>query len=377
MIALLSFPLSASTVTWNGAAGDGSVSDGGNWVGGTAAPSGSDLVFASDTGGGGGIVGFDASITFNAPTVTFSAGAPAFTVTAASASDILNITGTGTALTNSSSFLQTSNLITIQVGAATQTWDGGASGLSISAIDLQNNHILTLAGMGTGSQGNVVTQKITGTGTSGIVKTGTGTLTLNNTLANDYTGQTTVAGGTLIMTGANSGTGAFTIDGAASVLKLGASNRIATGSAITLSNGGTLNLNGFHDTVGTLTGGSPGKTFIDFGAGSTSASIAFANSSAQSWLGQLHIENFNTGDTLPFGNSSSGLTGTELSNLFFDSGTATDNTGTQIGQISAVGVVTPTTVPEPGGALLAAFGLLPLLACRRRGILCRLGARRC
>ena len=363
VIALACLPLSAATVTWNGASGNGSFTDGGNWVGSVAAPSGSDLVFDSDTGGSGGIVGFDGGITFNAPTVTFTVNAPAMTLTAASASDILNITGSGTALLNQSAFRQTSNLITVQT--ATQTWNGGASGLSISAIDLQNNHTVTLTGTGSGSSGNEITQKITGTGSSGIVKSGTGILTFNNALANDYTGATTVSGGTLLMNGANVGTGAFTVDGSSSVLKLGLADRIANTSALTLSNGGTFNLTNFNETVGVLTIGSGGG-IIDFGTGAGNNTLTLSASNLASWTAPLQIKNFNTGDSLKF--LGAGLTPTQLAGLKFTTGSATNGSGLQTGVIDGSGFVTPSfsAVPEVSSFAIGALAAFAGLSSRRR-----------
>ena len=364
ILASFSIPALGGTFTWNGASGSGSFTDGGNWVGDTAAPTGSDLIFNSDTGGSGGIIGFDGGITFNAPTVTFTANAPAFTLTAASASDILNITGSGTALINLSNFRQTSNLITVQT--ATQIWNGGASGLSVSAIDLQNNRTLSLTGTGTGSSGNEITQKITGTGTSGIVKTGTGTLSFNNALANDYTGTTTVTGGTLAMNGAgNAGAGAFTVDGSSSVLKLGISDQIANGSSITLSHGGTFNLSNASETAGVLTIGLGGGV-IDFGAGAGSNTLTLAASNLAAWTAPLEIKNFNTGDSLRF--LGAGLTPTQLAGLRFVNGSGTNGSGNQFGVISGSGFVTPgiAAVPEFSNFALGALAAFAGLSSRRR-----------
>ena len=364
MLTSACLPLAAAPLTWNGASGTGSFTDGGNWVGSVAAPSGSDLIFDSDTGGSGGIIGFDGGITFNAPTVTFTANAPAFTLTAASASDILNITGSGTVLLNQSSFRQTSNLITVQT--ATQTWNGGASGLSISAIDLQNNHALTLTGTGSGLSSNEISHKITGTGNSGITKAGTGTLTFKNDLANDYTGTTTVSGGTLVMNsaaGGNIGTGAFAVDGSSSVLRLGLSDQIANASAITLLNGGTFDLAGKSETAGVLTIAAGGG-IIDFGSGADTLTLAASN--LASWTAPLQIKNFNTGDSLRF--LGAGLTPSQLAGLKFINGSATNGSGTQAGAIDGNGFVTPTlaAVPEASTIAIGALAAFAGLSSRRR-----------
>ena len=352
-LSLAALPSQAASFTWNGSDGDASVVNPLNWVGGVAAPSGSDLVFGVESGGGFGFVQFNDGITFAAPTVAFSPSAPAFTITAGGGSDVLNITGSGVVFSNLSNFRQTSSLITIQAG--TQTWDGGSRGLSISAIDLLNNRTLTLTGTGTGLNENEITQKVTGTGTSGIVKSGVGTLAFNNAQANDYTGSTVVAGGTLIMNSANVGTGSYSVDGPTSILQLGASNRIANASNLVL-NGGAFATGGFDETVGKLS--LTNFSTIDFGASNTS-DLVFSLSSDQAWGAfTLNITNFNVGDTLRFGTNSSGLTASQLlNNIRFN--------GTTAGQIDSNGFITATVVPEPTSALLIGLGLMSVLARRR------------
>lgn len=367
ILAFASLPLTAAIVTWNGDGGDALVSNGSNWVGGTAAASGSDLSFATETVNGLGGVLFDTGGTFNAPTVTFTATAPAYTLQAATGGDVLSITGSGTALINSSAFRQSSNLITIQV--VTQTWDGGTKGLSISAIDLQNNRTLTLTGTGTGLNGNEITQKITGTGTSGIVKTGIGTLTFKNAQANDYTGATTVSGGTLVMNGSgNIGTGAFAVSGSSSILRLGLADQIANASAITLSVGGTFDLANKNETAGILTIGTGGGV-IDLGVGAGNNIFTLADSHLASWTAPLQIKNFNTGDSLRFlGANGSGLTPSQLAGITFVNGSATNGSGTQYGAIDSNGFVTPTlaAVPEASTIAIGALVAFAGLSSRRR-----------
>ena len=340
-LAFACLPVTAAIVTWSGAAGDGSASNGGNWVGNVAATTGSDLLIPADAGPR--IIGFDAGITFNAPTITFAAGAPAMTLTAAGLTDVVNVSATGTALSNQSLFRQKTQNLTIQVGPSTQTWDGGANGLSISAIDLQNNHTLTLAGTGTtATTRNEITFGIDGTGTSGIVKSGTGTLL--------YTGKNTYIGTTSINGG---------------ILQLGASERIANTSNLLLSNGAMLRMANFTETAGTMTIGASGG-IIDFGVGAGNNSLILLDSSASSWAAGLTILNFNTGDSLKFGTTNGALTPAQLSNIVFQSGSATNGSGTQSGTISATGFVTPTTVPEPASAMLIGLGLMAIASRRRQ-----------
>ena len=58
--------------------------------------------------------------------------------------------------------------------------------------------------------------------------------------------------GTLILSGANTYTGATAIN--AGTLSAGASNVLSNGTAVTVSNGATFNLNNFTDTVGSIAG---------------------------------------------------------------------------------------------------------------------------
>ena len=83
---------------------------------------------------------------------------------------------------------------------------------------------------------------------------GTGTINFNHTSA-DYVfapaisgnGTVNVLAGTTIFTGANSYSGATNVD--AGTLRAGALNTFSPNSAVTVASGGTLDLNGFNQTV--------------------------------------------------------------------------------------------------------------------------------
>jgi autotransporter-associated beta strand protein len=97
---------------------------------------------------------------------------------------------------------------------------------------------------------------LTGSGASGINKTGAGTLTL--TLANTYAGSTTVTNG---------------------VLKYGIANALPTGTAVTVGATGVLDLAGFSATVGSLAGVAGGVVTSSTTPGNVSLTTGGDNSS--------------------------------------------------------------------------------------------------
>ncbi len=150
-----------------------------------------------------------------------------------------------------------------------------------------------------------ISGNLTGTGASGINKTGAGTLELSGA-ANAYAGITTVSAGTLLVNGANTGTGAVTVNSGAAI---GGSGTIA--APTTLQSNGKLAFNlstnaAGHDKLdlaslvnaGTTTvvitssgGASPGLYTLATAAGgfSGAGSISTVPSLPFGWAGSISI----------------------------------------------------------------------------------------
>jgi hypothetical protein len=167
-----------------------------------------------------------------------------------------------------------------------------------------------------------------------LTKAGTGTMNLN----------ASVSVGTLSLTGG------FTV--------LGANNLLGDSMHLT-GNGANLNLNGFSDSMATLTLGL-NDFALNFGTAVGANAMAFTDSSALSWgAGNLLVQNFAVGtDALRFGTTSSGLTSSQLAKITF--------TGYDPGaKIDSLGYLAP--IPEPSSiALLGIAAGLGISRHRRK-----------
>jgi autotransporter-associated beta strand protein len=279
----------------------------------TVGETGGTSSFAGTLGGSGGRLTKDGSSTLilsgantytGATTVgggTLQAGA-VNALSATSAVTLANATGANLALNNFSQTIGSlagggSNGGNVSLGSATLTTGGNASSTSYAGV-------------------------ISGSG--GFTKTGAGTQTLSG--ANTYTGTTTVAAGTLALL-ANSGaalanTSTLVLASGATV-SLGAAQQINAAANLTLA-GGTLILNGFNQTLGTLDLNA--NAALNLGG---SAELVFADSHGLDWnSAQLNVSNFTIGTTkLRFGTSNAGLTAVQLGLIRFVS---FDNAAAQI-----------------------------------------------
>ncbi|MFA5262762.1 MAG: autotransporter-associated beta strand repeat-containing protein [Opitutaceae bacterium] len=118
------------------------------------------------------------------------------------------------------------------------TWTGAVILDSASRIN-SDSGTFTISGSISGSgqdltvggSGNTTISNVIGTGSGSLTKDGSGTLTLS--ASNTYTGGTTVNAGTL---------------------STGASERLSNTGALTVNTGGTFNLGGYTETIGSLSG---------------------------------------------------------------------------------------------------------------------------
>ena len=208
----------------------------------------------------------------------------------------------------------------------TNTSNSGA----LWTINLNGASNLTFTGSANITVGSIGGGAIINTNTGnngGLIKNGTGTLSLGGNLANTFFGTNFINGGTLLTAKANA---------------------LGAGNALVLGGGKLKNGTWFCLSMGILT--LTANSIIDMGTGTTT--ITFADSSAINWgANSLDILDWTAGDHLTFGSSSSALTGAQLADIYFG------DLGNVGAQIDSLGNVTPiTAAPEPSTVALGLLG---------------------
>jgi fibronectin-binding autotransporter adhesin len=228
----------ASTKTWDGTS-SGNWGTAANWAGGVAPISGDDLVFPT------GVTRF---------TITNNIGLlPLGSLTFTGSNYVMR--GVGILLTNGikASHVSKTNSIQLPVTInSNQTFTVTSGGeLEILGDVVLNGFDLIVS--------NSTSARLDGvlSGSGGLIKVATGTLTLSGTNANTFSGGTTVAGGTLALDKAvNNGAvpSDLTIGSAVAAVLVRhlRSDQIANNAIVTILAQGTLDLNGVTDIIGGL-----------------------------------------------------------------------------------------------------------------------------
>ena len=254
----LSYAAPSSAGIWTAAGGNWSTAS--NWQGNAVPSNASPLEF----NGSGGASTNDSALTGIAG-ITFNSGAGSYTLDGTA----LNITG---GITNNSSTTQTVAIALTMAGA--QTLNAGAANLTISgSLDNAGNTLTT-----SGSNTVAISGNISGAG--GLTKNGAGSLVLSG--ANTYTGATVISVGNLSITGSGSlGTGGiyaanisnngtFTLNTTAAQTLSG----VVSGSgALVKANTNTLTLSGSNTYSGPTTINAGTLNINNSGSGGTSSAI--------------------------------------------------------------------------------------------------------
>ena len=256
------------------------------------------------------------------------------------------------------------SLGTVTVTGAGSTWSN-SPGLNIGNL---GTGTLTIADSGTVTAGPVVIATNAGSiGTLNIgagagspaaapgtlttpslaFGAGSGTINFNHTSANyvfapaiSGNGTVNVLAGTTTLTGANSYSGATNID--AGSLRAGGPNTFSPNSAVTIASGGTLDLNGFSQTVFS----DPNAGLINMGSGTAPGTVLTMTSYTGAG-GTIAMNTFLGGDSSPSDKlviNSGSATGNSILRITNAGGSGAETVGNGIAVVQAISG--GTTAPE-------------------------------
>ncbi|MGC9941922.1 MAG: autotransporter-associated beta strand repeat-containing protein [Verrucomicrobiota bacterium] len=189
------------------------------------------------------------------------------------AGDSLTLSGSGIAGSGALRSLSGSNSWSGTITLAAASTIDADSGI----LDLPSNIVNSTFATTITNNGTIILTGVLGSGTGGLVETGTGLLQLGGT--NTYTGTTTVNGGTL---------------------QFIASGSSSTASAVTVNASGTVDLNGFNESIlslagaGSVTLGSGTLTINNIAATTFSGVLGGTGNLVKSGTGVLTLSGVNT-----------------------------------------------------------------------------------
>ena len=242
-------------------------------------------------------------------------------------------------------------------GTGTLTIADGGIVIAPTVVIAANAGAIGTLNIGAGA-GNPAAAPGTLTAPSVAFGAGTGTINFNHTSA-DYVfapaisgnGTVNVLAGTTIFTGANSYSGATNVN--AGTLRAGAPNTFSPNSAVTVAGGGTLDLNGFNQTVPSVTNAG----LVNMGTG-TAPGTVLTTTSYTGTGGTMAINTLLGGDGSPSdrlvinGGAATGATTVHVTNV---GGPGAETTGNGILVVSAINGATtaPGAFVLPAGELRA------------------------
>ena len=370
--ALVAIPIAqAGNVTWTGTTTPGDWNTGSNWVGSSAPSTTDTAVFSS-------INSAQVIRVHGTDATTKTIAGMVFSNTGTTAIEGGNAAGTG----SNTSLIIGSGGITINSGAgavtlgnsgtpfrlavalsADQAWTNNSSslftkqGAGNSAISL-GNFTLTISG-----SGNTTINPVIGSTGGGLIKSGTGTLTLTAS-AHTYTGATTVTSGTLIITSSQTSINSTSGLSVASGAKFTNNNAsIAYSKSLTLAEGALINgVGAFAPTAMTITA-DLSNGFTTFALGTTSLTKA-GNL-------ELTLSGVSDGTYTIFSGSalSSQFTTMSIGGVSLTSGGSGNFSGLAGGKSYSFTNSTNellVAIPEPATWALLAFSLTTVMVLRRR-----------